>query len=347
MNIDKFTDTIKACRFCFMCRHLSGVGNVTFGECDTPRIRASMIDGITRYPEEIKNADFIRTIYSSDLSAACRFHCVNHFDENGLNLAVRRDIVDANLAPDDVLKLVEELRPRTQAPKIPAGKEDVLYLVDFLTDEVPFEAEAFHKIMKKAKIKFRVAEGCLAAKALKILGFAEEAKKAFEAFAEVVKKSGAKLMVTSDPALFDALKNDFAELGVKCPAKVMHTTEYVASLKLKFSKKAGKVYYLESDFLKNYNDAYKFPKELLKQIGAECAPFGTNNEESYTCGEGAVVLNSLRPKIVAKMAKYVEARADNPESDKIVVSSAYTKAVLTQNTNLKVSTIVELAASCL
>ena len=162
MNIDKFTDTIKACRFCFMCRHLSGVGNVTFGECDTPRIRASMIDGITRYPEEIKNADFIRTIYSSDLSAACRFHCVNHFDENGLNLAVRRDIVDANLAPDDVLKLVEELRPRTQAPKIPAGKEDVLYLVDFLTDEVPFEAEAFHKIMKKAKIKFRVAEGCLA-----------------------------------------------------------------------------------------------------------------------------------------------------------------------------------------
>ena len=38
--------------------------------------------------------------------------------------------------------------------------------------------------------------------------------------------------------------------------------------------------------------------------------FGTNNEESYTCGEGAVVFAQLRPEIVKKMAKYVEARAD-------------------------------------
>ena len=47
MNIDKFNDSIKACRFCFMCRHLSGVGNVTFREADTPRIRAAMLYGVT------------------------------------------------------------------------------------------------------------------------------------------------------------------------------------------------------------------------------------------------------------------------------------------------------------
>jgi len=34
MNIEKFTDSIKACRFCFMCRHLSAVGNVTFTEAN-------------------------------------------------------------------------------------------------------------------------------------------------------------------------------------------------------------------------------------------------------------------------------------------------------------------------
>ena len=347
MNIDKFTDTIKACRFCFMCRHLSGVGNVTFRECDTPRVRAAMIDGITRNPSEISNADFIRTVYSSDLSAACRFHCVNHFDENGLNLAARRDIVEAGLVPGDVSKLAARLKERAQAPKISGGKEEVLYLVDFLDDEVPSEAEAFHKIMKKAKAKFRVAEGCLAAKALRILGFDSEAKPAFEAFAHAVKASGAKLLVASDPAVYDALKNDFPDLGVKLSAKVAHSSEFISSLKLKYAKKAGKVYYLESDFLKNYNDSYKYPKVLLKQIGAECVPFGTNSEESYTCGEGAVVLNELRPKIVEDMAKYVEARADNPETDKIVVASPYTRARLSQNTKLKVSTLVELAASCL
>ena len=53
MNIDKFTDTIKVCRFCFMCRHLSGIGNVTFTEADTPRIRASLIYGATMHPEKL------------------------------------------------------------------------------------------------------------------------------------------------------------------------------------------------------------------------------------------------------------------------------------------------------
>ena len=107
MNIDKFNDSIKACRFCFMCRHLSGVGNVTFREADTPRIRAAMLYGVTLDNSKLANADFIDTIYSSDLSAACRFHCVNSFDENGMVLAARRDIVEAGLAPADVLALAE------------------------------------------------------------------------------------------------------------------------------------------------------------------------------------------------------------------------------------------------
>ena len=43
MNIDKYTDAINNCRFCFMCRHLSAVGNVNFTEADTPRVRAAAV----------------------------------------------------------------------------------------------------------------------------------------------------------------------------------------------------------------------------------------------------------------------------------------------------------------
>ena len=46
MNIDNFQEDIKKCRFCFMCRHLSGVGNVTFREADTQRIRTAMVYGV-------------------------------------------------------------------------------------------------------------------------------------------------------------------------------------------------------------------------------------------------------------------------------------------------------------
>ena len=93
MHIDQFTDAILNCRFCFMCRHLSGIGNVTFTEADTPRVRASMIYGVTQGTMQLDNEDFIATLYRNDLSGACRRNCVKHFDEIGLTLAARADIV--------------------------------------------------------------------------------------------------------------------------------------------------------------------------------------------------------------------------------------------------------------
>ena len=67
MHIDQFTDAILNCRFCFMCRHLSGIGNVTFTEADTPRVRASMIYGVTQGTMQLDNEDFIATLYRNDL----------------------------------------------------------------------------------------------------------------------------------------------------------------------------------------------------------------------------------------------------------------------------------------
>ena len=346
MNIDKFNDSIKACRFCFMCRHLSGVGNVTFREADTPRIRAAMLYGVTLDKSKLANADFIETIYSSDLSAACRFHCVNSFDENGMVLAARRDIVEAGLAPADVLEIAKEENSTEAKPKI-SGNGDVLYYIDPDSAAVASEARAFDKIMKRAGIKYRIAKGGNTGKVLETLGFAADSAKKATEFAEAINKSGAKTLVTPNPAVYDSLINGFNSCGVKLSPKAVHASEFLAQLKIKFSKKAGKVYYLESDFLKNYNSNLKFPRELLCKLGAEVAEFGTNSEESYSCGEGAVALDKLRPAIVEKMAKYVEARADNPSSDKIIVASPYTKMQLSKHSKLKVCTLTELAADCL
>ncbi|MBQ6533582.1 MAG: (Fe-S)-binding protein [Opitutales bacterium] len=360
MNIDKFEEDIKKCRFCFMCRHLSGVANVTFREADTPRVRSSMVWGVMLDNSKLANPDFIDTIFSADLSAAGRFHCVNKWDENSIVLAARRDIVEAGLAPADVAKLAKKLSAAKAEPKI-SGKADVLYYIDPRAAALASEVGAFEKIAKKAKVKYAVAEGGECGKALRALGYFPEAKAAAEKFAAAINASGAKTVVVSDPAVYDALANDFAEYGIKLSAKVMHVAEFILSLKLKFQKKAGVLYYLESDFLKNYCGNPKFPRELLASLGAQSAAgfttdildkpidymFGTNNEESYTCGEGAVVFDALRPEIAAKMAKYVEARAADPKSDKIVVASPYTKSVLSKNTKLRVSTLAELAAECL
>ncbi len=360
MNIDKFQEDVKKCRFCFMCRHLSGVANVTFRESDTPRVRSSMVWGVMLDNSKLANPDFIDTIYSSDMSAAGFFHCVNKWKENDIVLAARQDIVEAGLAPDDVVKLAKKLAKEDATLTI-SGKGDVLYYIDADTDALDSEKKAFDKIAKKAKVKYATATGGNCGKALKVLGYVEDAKAKMTEFVEALNASKAKTVVVSGTAVYDALVNDAKEFGLKVSAKVMHVSEFVASLKIKFAKKAGELYYLESDFLKNYNDNLKFPRELLKQLKAQSPAgwttdlidepidfmFGTNNEESYTCGEGAVVFAQLRPEIVKKMAKYVEARANDVKNDVIVVASPYSKIQLTKNTKLKVSTLTELAAACL
>ena len=93
-------------------------------------------------------------------------------------------------------------------------------------------------------------------------------------------------------------------------------------------------------------DACECPEKLLKALGAECKAFGTNDEETYTCGEGAVVLDKLHPELVADLARYVAARADDPKKDTFAVGSVYAKRALCA-AGLRARTFEELAASCL
>ena len=86
---------------------------------------------------------------------------------------------------------------------------------------------------------------------------------------------------------------------------------------------------------------------VLPAVKAVNKPFGTNDEETYCCGEGAVVLDKLHPELVKALAEYVAARADDPKKDRFVVASAYVKKALTKYGKLNVVTLEELAASCL
>ena len=345
MNIDKYIDAVKNCRFCFMCRHLSAVGNVTFTEADTPRVRASMIYGVMMHPELISDPDFIDTLYRSDLSRCCCYHCVNHYDENSLNIAMRTDLVEKGLAPDYVKAIAEKLQA-SGGWEI-SGSGEVGYFTDRYTLTAGSIAPAFDAVMKKAGIAYSVISGGCIGRALKVLGFAPEAKAAAEKFVSTVKAAGIKTLVVSNPAAYELLKNDCAEFGIEVPFAVMHSAEYILSLGLKFAKAAGDVYYLESDYLKNYNDNLPFPRNLLAALNANVKPFGTNNEESYTCGEGAILLPEIDETIVAKLAAYIADRADDIANDKIVVASPYTKVFLSKYTKLNVVTLEELAAEVL
>ncbi len=354
MHIDKFEDAIMNCRFCFMCRHLSAIGNVRFTEVDTPRVRAAMLYGLRTGTNSFDDADFVDALYRQDLSACCAHHCVNHYDENGLALAARADVVEAGKAPEAVkklaAKLVKSIGWKVEGPssaKATEGKAGgVAWFLDDTTAADKATVAATKRLFAAAKISPKIITGGCIGKALKVLGFRRAALTAMDEFAAFLEKEGVKTLIVSNPAAVNALKQDYPEFGVKLPCEVKCTASLIVHGKIKFKKLAGEVYPLADDFKKNYEGCQCMEKALAA-LKAKCRPFGTNDEETYCCGEGAVVLDKLHPELVKALAEYVAARADDPKKDRFVVASAYVKKALVKYGKLNVVTLEELAASCL
>ena len=354
MNIDKYEEAMMNCRFCFMCRHLSTIGQARGTEVDTPRIRAAMLYGLKTGTNSFDDSDFVDALYRQELSACCTHHCVNHYDENGLAIAARADVVEAGKAPEAVKKLAAKFAKSAEwsasgpsSAKAAEGKNgDVAWLLDEATAEDSAAVAAAKKLFAAAKVAPKTITGGSIGKVLKVLGYLPEAKAVAEKFAAFLKDEGVKTLVVSNPAAFDALTKDYPEFGVKLPCKVFCLSGFLLQAKVKFAKKAGEVYYLADDFMRNY-DGCDCPEKLLKELKAVNRPFGTNDEESYCCGEGALVLDKLNPDLVKTLAEYVAERADDPKKDKIVVLSAYTKKYLKKYGKLDVVTMEELAAACL
>jgi len=344
MHIDKFEEAIMNCRFCFMCRHLSAIGNVRFTEVDTPRIRAAMLYGLRTGTNSFDDEDFVDALYRQDLSACCVHHCVNHYDENGLALAARADVVEAGKAPEAVKKLAAKLISSSSWKA--EGNGEIAWFLDNTTATDKAVVAATKKLFAAAKVSPKIITGGSIGKALKVLGFLPEAKAAAEQFAAFLKAEGVKTLFVSNPAAVNALKQDYPEFGVKLPCDVKCTAALVVQYKVKFAKAAGEVYPLADDFKKNYENCGCMEK-VLAALKAKCKPFGTNDEETYCCGEGAVVLDKLHPELVKALAEYVAARADDPKKDRFVVASAYVKKALAKYGKLNVVTMEELAASCL
>ncbi|MDD3695353.1 MAG: hypothetical protein PHG44_05230 [Lentisphaeria bacterium] len=346
MKIENFIEVIHACRYCFMCRHLSGSANVTFREADTPRVRAILLDNVLRQPELLAKPDLIDTLYAADLSGTCRSNCEKHFDEIGLLLAARQDLVAAGLAPPRVAALAEQFRQRPIKPEL-SGQGDTLYFIDYQSAALPEIPAAFERLMQAAGIQYRKAENACPGKVLQVLGYDDEARQRAESFAAAINVAKAKTLVVSNPAAYYTLSCDFPAWGIELNCQVMHSSEFLAALDLPYRKKAGPLYYLESDFLKNYCGGYEHPHRLLARLGAEQRDFGNNQEESYSCGEAALVLPQLNPKLARLMLDYVCARINDPAQDLLVCAAPYTRARLAEVKNLQVLSLEELAATLL
>ena len=305
MHIHTYEDVIKACRFCFMCRHLDPVGNVTFQEADTPRGRALLLDRVRMDPTNLGNPDYIATVYRSALSGANRQNCVSHYDEVGLVLAARRDIVEAGLAPAAVKALANRL---SEATFTVSGKGKSLYFGS--------QPELYPGC--------KVLSGGDPGYALLTLGFAEASQRVFERFQSAVAASGCQTLIVAEPSAQHFLGTRLESVTVVPCAEALLTSK----LKRGPSRQA---YYLESDFLRNYGGNSAAPRQVLAHCGYQLLPFGTNDEESYTAGEGAVVFGELQPELAAKLCLRIISQAGDLSSNLFITPSSSVQATLSQS----------------
>ncbi|MFO7937324.1 MAG: hypothetical protein R6V06_06945 [Kiritimatiellia bacterium] len=304
MYIDEFNEVIENCRFCLMCRHLDPVGNVSFREADTPRGRALIADSIRMDPGRLENSDYIETMYRSALSGANRTHCVSSYDEIGLVLALRRDIVEAGFAPENVKALAEQLS--SVSFKV-SGQAEFLYFGE--------KPELYPDCVS--------ITGGDPGKALEVLGFYKESRKVLSGFKKAVDKAGCKTLVVAEPSAYHFLS------GRLDGVKVLHSSEYLLQ-NAKASGKAGEAVYLESDFLKNYCENSDSSKELLTKCGWKLLSFGPNSEESCAAGEGAVVFDELNPDVCRRLCRRVVELAGDSEKKPFITASGYVKRVFSK-----------------
>ncbi|MDZ7618364.1 MAG: (Fe-S)-binding protein, partial [Patescibacteria group bacterium] len=142
MQIEQHFETIDACRFCFMCRHVCTVGVVDGKESDIPRGKALILFKTLRGHIDW-SADTVETLYRCCLCGLCETWCVGEYKPRAAILAARADIVAAGKEPERVRQIKDNLlrtgnpfgRPAEERFKALAAdhlfrpRADVLYYV--------------------------------------------------------------------------------------------------------------------------------------------------------------------------------------------------------------------------
>lgn len=70
---------IDSCRFCWMCRHICPIGNVTGQERNTARARALSLSMVARGSADFSE-DIIDNVYQCALCRACTNDCATGYD---------------------------------------------------------------------------------------------------------------------------------------------------------------------------------------------------------------------------------------------------------------------------
>jgi len=244
-------------------------------------------------------------------------------------------------------------------------------------------ARAAVRLLKKADVDIGIAgenESCCGSRAYQ-MGYKEELLNQAKQNMELIKKSGAEILVTGCADCYYAFKVLYDKFGLKDDLEVLHTTEYLARLikegKLKPTKKVtAKVTYHDpchlgrlgepyihwegkpvpghirifdppKEFRRGTYGVYEPPRDILKSIpGLKLVEMDRIKEYAWCCGAGGGV-KETNPEFAKWTAKERIDEAESTGAEAIVTAcpgceQSFNETIKENRSSLKVYDVVEL-----
>jgi Fe-S oxidoreductase len=367
MRIEQRYETIDACRFCFMCRHVCTLGVVSGWESDIPRGKGLVLFTVAKGRSEY-TPDLVETVYRCCQCGMCRAWCKGGYKMPETILLARQDIVEAGREPAAARRIRSHIldtgnpfglpRDRRFASVAPQHFKDKAGVVYFAGCDTAYHqpeiVAAFVSVLARGGVDFTLLrDETSAGKPLTVLGYVDDARRVAEALAARIAATGCRLLITACPSSYDALKNDYA--GLLDGIEVLHATEYIARL-----VEEGRLAPLrtvercvtpqDSDLLCRYNGRDEALRSVLKAIpGVQVEEMAWSRTYAHSCGEAGGIFPLLYPELSRLMAQRMLDEAGRTRATTIATACPVTKRVLqaANQTKLEIRDAVELFAESL
>lgn len=275
----KSKQTIDACRFCWMCRHVCPIGNATGQERNTARARALTLSLVER--DAAKLSDVIDNVYECALCGGCTNNCMTGWDPVKFTKETRLEAVQNGEAPEYINKLLDNIEATGNAygitgvpaeiseiaAALPTVSDTLLYIGTDVKYKAPSYAVDAAAVLKKAKIDFTVLkdEPDSGAALDFLVGEAEETRQTAKKCAEALSKF--KKVIVLDPADAKIMKHEYKEWDIAPECEIVTFTSLVSGLiadgTLKVKKLAVPATYQDSFALVRDLDEVEEPRVFM------------------------------------------------------------------------------------
>ena len=334
MTLEKYHRELYLCNRCGYCREMidptveayricpayEAKGFESYTARGTIHIARALYEGRLKPDKRLAQHIFSKCT----LCKNCQVHCPPEVDILSVMKALRQDLVGRGLLPEPLKERDSNVEQRhnvfgelaadrtiwasgLQLPR----KGEILYFAGcYDAYRYPQTARATIAILTEAGVNVAYLgedEWCCGL-AQFMDGNIATAEKKMKHNVDAIKASNAKVVVTSCPGCYTALKTEYPKIIGKIPFKVVHFSEFIKELidagKIVLNKPINKkVTYHDPCHLGRYEGVYNKPRDIIRAVpGIELVEMRRSRENAWCCG-GSTEIYLMNPDLAANITE--------------------------------------------